>query len=228
MRVKIHHEGNEILLIMLCVMAAVCVPLWLWVEPIGWPIAVTVVLGILFLLTLNFFRSPRRCFAGDADGAVVASADGKVVALEEVEENEFLHCRCIQLSVFMSIFNVHANWFPVNGVVESSTHHSGRFQAAYLPKSSSENERSSVVIRTPDGNRVLVRQVAGAVARRIVTYAEAGDEANIEDHLGFIKFGSRVDLYLPLNTEIFVKIGDSTVGGITQVGKLHAPTESID
>ena len=224
MRVKIHHEGNEILLIMLAIIAAVLVPMWLWVEPVAWPIAVSVVLGILFLLTLNFFRSPRRSFTGDPTDAVVASADGKVVALEEVFEDEFLHCRCIQLSVFMSIFNVHANWFPVNGVVEATAHNNGRFQAAYLPKSSTENERSAVLIRTADGNRVLVRQIAGAVARRIVTYAEAGNEANIEDHLGFIKFGSRVDLYLPLNSEIFVKIGDCTVGGITQVSRLHAPT----
>ena len=224
MRVKIHHEGNEILLIMLAVIAAVLVPMWLWVEPVAWPIAVSVVLGILFLLTLNFFRSPRRSFTDDPTDAVVASADGKVVALEEVFEDEFLHCRCIQLSVFMSIFNVHANWFPVNGVVEATAHNNGRFQAAYLPKSSTENERSAVLIRTADGNRVLVRQIAGAVARRIVTYAEAGNEANIEDHLGFIKFGSRVDLYLPLNSEIFVKIGDYTIGGITQVARLHAPT----
>ncbi|MGN0223823.1 MAG: phosphatidylserine decarboxylase family protein [Muribaculaceae bacterium] len=224
MRVKIHHEGNGILLIMLAIIAAVLVPMWLWVEPVAWPIAVSVVLGILFLLTLNFFRSPRRCFVGDPTDAVVASADGKVVALEEVFEDEFLHCRCIQLSVFMSIFNVHANWFPVNGIVEATAHNNGRFQAAYLPKSSTENERSAVLIRTADGNRVLVRQIAGAVARRIVTYAEAGNEANIEDHLGFIKFGSRVDLYLPLNSEIFVKIGDTTTGGITQVAKLHAPT----
>lgn len=224
MRVKIHHEGNEILLIMLVIIAAVLVPMWLWVEPVAWPIAVSVVLGILFLLTLNFFRSPRRLFTGDPTDAVVASADGKVVALEEVFEDEFLHCRCIQLSVFMSIFNVHANWFPVNGIVEATAHNNGRFQAAYLPKSSTENERSAVLIRTADGNRVLVRQIAGAVARRIVTYAEAGTEANIEDHLGFIKFGSRVDLYLPLNSEIFVKIGDCTIGGITQVARLHAPT----
>ena len=139
MRVKIHHEGNEILLVMLGIIAAVCVPMWLWVTPVSWPIAVSVVLGIIFLLTLNFFRSPRRKFEGDINNVVVASADGKVVALEEVFEDEFLHCRCIQLSVFMSIFNVHANWFPVNGVVEAVAHNKGRYQAAYLPKSSTEN-----------------------------------------------------------------------------------------
>ena len=136
-------------------------------------------------------------------------------------ENEYLHCRCIQLSVFMSPANVHANWFPVDGEVIYSKHHSGRFMAAYLPKSSTENERSTVVIRTPSGQDILMRQVAGAMARRIVTYAQPGDEASVEDHMGFIKFGSRVDLYLPLSTTIYVKLGDRTMGGITQVGLLH-------
>ena len=152
--------------------------------------------------------------------AVVSSADGTVVALEETFEDEYLHCRCIQLSVFMSILNVHANWFPVNGEVVYINYHPGRFMAAYLPKSSTENERSTVVIRTPEGQNVLMRQIAGAMARRIVTYARPGDEASIEDHMGFIKFGSRVDLYLPLGTEILVKIGDKTIGGITEVARL--------
>lgn len=220
MRVKIHHEGTNILLALAAIIIVVNVPLWLWVRPIGWPIASTVAWGVLFLLAMNFFRSPRRHFEGDPQNAVVASADGKVVALEEVYEPEYLKTRCIQLSVFMSIFNVHANWFPVNGEVVYATHHPGRFMAAYLPKSSTENERSTVVIRTPEGQLVLVRQIAGAVARRIVTYAEKGTDADIADHMGFIKFGSRVDIYLPLGTETFVNIGDVTTGGITLVGRL--------
>jgi phosphatidylserine decarboxylase len=117
--------------------------------------------------------------------------------------------------------NVHANWFPVDGEVIYSRHHAGRFMAAYLPKSSTENERSTVVIRTPAGQQILMRQVAGAMARRIVTYARPGDEASIDDHMGFIKLGSRVDLYLPLSTTINVKLGDATMGGITQLGVLH-------
>lgn len=224
MRVKIHHEGTNILLVTAIVLAVVLVPMWLWVRPIAWPIGVTVVLGVLYLLTVNFFRSPRRHFEGDYHNAVVASADGRVVALEEVYEPEYLKRRCIQLSVFMSIFNVHANWFPVNGEVIYAAHHKGRFMGAYLPKSSTDNERSTVVIRTPDGEEVLVRQIAGAVARRIVTYAGKGTEAHIDDHMGFIKFGSRVDIYLPLGTETFVNIGDTTTGGITLVGRLHPTT----
>lgn len=223
MRVKIHSEGNNLLAGLLAVLLVINVPLWLTLghSLIAIPIVFTAISGILFLLTVNFFRSPRRHFKGDLTNAIVASADGKVVALEEVYEDEFLHERVIQLSVFMSILNVHANWFPVNGEVIHTAHHPGRFMAAYLPKSSTENERSTVVIRTSEGQRILMRQIAGAMARRIVTYARPGDEANIEDHMGFIKFGSRVDLFLPLGTEILVKLGDKTTGGITQVAKLH-------
>ncbi len=225
MRVKIHHEGTNILLVLIGIILLVNIPLWLWVRPMAIAVVSTVLWGVFFLLVLNFFRSPRRRFEGDPLNAVVASADGKVVALEEVYEPEYLKCRCLQLSVFMSIFNVHANWFPVDGEVIYSTHHAGRFMAAYLPKSSVENERSTIVMRTPAGQLVLARQIAGAVARRIVTYAEKGVEARIEDHMGFIKFGSRVDLYLPLGTETFVSIGDNVIGGITLVGRLHPDAE---
>lgn len=220
MRVKIHHEGTSILVVMAAILLVVNAPLWLYARPLVWAVAVTTVSAVLYLLAVNFFRSPRRTFTGNPENAVVSSADGTVVALEETYEDEYLHCRCIQLSVFMSILNVHANWFPVDGTVTYIKHHSGRFMAAYLPKSSTENERSTVAIRTPDGQTVLMRQIAGAMARRIVTYARPGDTASIEDHMGFIKFGSRVDLFLPLGTEILVNIGDKTTGGITQVARL--------
>lgn len=222
MRVKIHHEGTNILIILIIILLLINIPLWLWVRPLAIAIASTAVCGVFYLLVVNFFRSPKRQFKGNPENVVVASADGKVVALEETFEDEFLHCKAIQLSVFMSVFNVHANWFPVDGEVIYSKHHSGRFMAAYLPKSSTENERSTVVIRTSDGKLVLVRQIAGAMARRIVTYAHPGVEASIQDHMGFIKFGSRVDIYLPTDTEIYVKIGDKTVGGVTEVGRLSS------
>ena len=124
------------------------------------------------------------------------------------------------LSVFMSPLNVHANWYPVDGEVEYVRHHRGRFLSAYLPKASVENERSTIGILCEDGNRITVRQVAGAMARRIVTYARKGHKASIDEHLGFIKFGSRVDLYLPVDSEILVKIGDVTRGGLTPVARL--------
>jgi phosphatidylserine decarboxylase len=221
MRVKIHREGTNILMILFAFLVLVNLPLWIWLIDYLWlPITVTVLSTIFYLLVVNFYRSPRRHFPGDRDNVVVASADGKVVALEEVYEPEYLKCNCIQLSVFMSPMNVHANWFPVDGEVVYYKHHNGRFQAAYLPKSSVENERSTVVIRTKSGQLVLMRQVAGAMARRVVTYARPGDEASIEDHMGFIKLGSRVDLYLPMSTDIRVKLDDKTVGGITELGRL--------
>ena len=220
MKVKIHREGTNILVILLFMLVVINTPMWMFVRPMAVPIVFSSVSLVMYLLVLNFFRSPRRHFTGNRDHVVVSSVDGRVVALEETYESEVLHRRVIQLSVFMSVFNVHANWFPVDGEVISVRHHSGRFMSAYLPKSSTENERSTVVIRARSGQAILVRQIAGAVARRIVTYAEPGETANIEDHMGFIKFGSRVDIYLPLDTEIFVKLGDKTVGGITEVARL--------
>lgn len=221
MRVKIHHEGINILIISLLALLLINVPLWLWVRPLSIAICTTVVCGVVYMLAVNFFRSPRRHFTGDRENVVVSSADGKVVAVEEVFEPECLQCRCIQVSVFMSFFNVHANWFPVDGIVTYTTHHKGRFLGAYLPKSSTENERSTIVIETEKKQKILVRQVAGALARRIVTYAEPGIESCIDDHLGFIKFGSRIDIYLPLGTEIYVSPGGSTIGGITPIGRLR-------
>ncbi len=221
MKVKIHQEGLNILAILLAILLVINFPAWLFIRPIAIPVTFSVISGIIYLLVLNFFRSPRRNFRGNRDNVVVASADGKVVALEETYEDEYLHCRCIQLSVFMTVLNVHANWFPVDGEVLYVAHHSGRFLSAYLPKSSTENERSTVVIRAHNGQNILMRQVAGALARRIVTYARPGDEASINDHMGFIKFGSRIDLYLPLDAEILVKLGDKTTGGVTEVARLR-------
>lgn len=219
MKVKIHREGTNILIITILVLIIILAPLWIWC-PLWLAGSLTVVAGVLYFFLANFFRSPHRLFHGDRENVVVSSADGTVVALEETFEDEVLHCRCIQLSVFMSVLNVHANWFPVDGTVELVRHHAGRFMAAYLPKSSTENERSTILIRALCGQQVLVRQIAGAMARRIVTYAEPGEEASIEDHLGFIKFGSRVDIYLPLGTETLVSIGDKTTGGVTPVARL--------
>ena len=136
-------------------------------------------------------------------------------------ENEYLHEKRIQVSIFMTIFNVHANWFPVNGTVTHVSHQNGRFMAAYLPKSSTENERSTVVIKAENGQDILMRQIAGAMERRIVTYAEPGDECHIDEHMGFIKFGSRVDVFLPLDAEILVKLDDKTVGNMTQIARLR-------
>lgn len=167
------------------------------------------------MFVFNFFRCPKRHYRGKRDNCVVSSVDGKVVAIERVYEGEWLKQDSIMVSVFMSPLNVHANWFPVDGTVDYVTHHRGRFLSAYLPKASVENERSTIGITMNNGCRIVVRQIAGAMARRIVTYACPGEKADIDDHLGFIKFGSRVDIYLPLDARILLKIGDITRGGLT-------------
>ena len=172
MKVKIHSEGVNIIIVLLFILLAINIPAYIFIGYKWIPIVMMVVSAVLFMLVLNFFRLPKRHFKGNEDGVVVSSVDGKVVALEEVYEGEYLHRNVIQLSVFMNVFNVHANWVPLRGEVKYVKHHAGRFLAAWLPKSSTENERSAVVIKAEkNGADVLVRQIAGAVARRIVTYA---------------------------------------------------------
>lgn len=226
MRVRIHREGINIILALVLILVVVCATAYLFVPSFIASAILWAISAVILCLVINFFRSPARVFKGDKEGIVVSSADGTVVALEEVEEKEFLNRKAIQLSVFMSVFNVHANWYPVEGDVEKVKYQPGRFRAAYLPKSSSENEHSSIVIKTESGERILVRQIAGAIARRIVTYARPCIKADISSHLGFIKFGSRVDIYLPLDAEILVKIGDKTIGGITPVARLKNQKQS--
>lgn len=186
-----------------------------------WSFLVLVVTLVAYGIAVNFFRCPIRLFGGDIENTVVAGADGKVVVVEEVEENEYFHDRRIMVSIFMSLTNVHANWFPVEGFVKLVEHQNGNFHKAWLPKASMENERTTVVIETPAGEEVLVRQIAGAVARRIVTYARPDEECYIDEHLGFIKFGSRVDVFLPLTAEVKVKLGQATTGNQTVIAKLH-------
>lgn len=217
---KIHREGTNILILLFLVLGALNVPIWLFMPPYTLPIIFTSISAVAYLFVFNFFRSPKRHYKGDRRNMVVSSVDGEVVAIEKVMENEYLKGEAIMLSVFMSPFNVHANWYPVDGTVEYVRHHRGRFLAAYLPKASSENERSTVGILTDGGDRITVRQVAGAMARRIVTYARRGYKANIDNHLGFIKFGSRVDLYLPIDSIILVSMKQMVKGGITPVAKL--------
>ena len=222
MKVKIHREGTNKLLGLLLILGVVNVSAWMFIRPAVIPVIFSVISGVVYLLILNFFRSPRRHFPGDnVPGLVVSSVDGTVVALERTVEHEYIKGPALQLSVFMTIFNVHANWFPVEGKVIDVRHFPGRFMSAYLPKSSVENEHSSVLIRTTSGQDIVVNQVAGAVARRIVTYAEPGEECSIEDHMGFIKFGSRVDIFLPVDAEVLVKIGDKNTGGITHIARLN-------
>jgi phosphatidylserine decarboxylase len=181
-----------------------------------------VIFGAAWLVVLNFYRCPIRYFEDDTERLVVAPADGKIVVIEEVMENEYFHEKRLMISIFMSLFNVHANWFPVDGKVKKVVHKDGNYHKAWLPKASEENEHADVLITTPEGEDILCRQIAGAMARRIVTYAKEGEECYIDEHLGFIKLGSRVDVFLPLGSEVCVKMGQSTTGDLTVLAKLPA------
>ncbi len=218
--IKIHKEGRLIIgslvLILLLLNLFVYTKFALWAS-----IANIVISAFLLFFFAYFFRNPPRKVKIDDPSLVVAPADGTIVVVEPVDELEYFGEKRIQVSIFMSVFNVHANWYPVRGKVLKSVHHSGRHMAAFLPKSSTENERSTVVIETPSKTQILVRQIAGALARRIVTYAHAGKDCHLNEHLGFIKFGSRVDLYFPMDTEIFVQVGDSTTGNETIIARLN-------
>ena len=219
-KIRIHREGTHILWGSFFLLLIINLALY-WGIDCKIPFYLVALVSIVvYLLMVNFFRCPIRLFGQDTEKIVVAPADGKIVVIEEVDEHEYFHDRRIMVSIFMSIFNVHANWFPVNGTVTHVSHQNGRFMAAYLPKSSTENERSTVVIKTDKGEEILMRQIAGAMARRIVTYAEVGDKCHINEHMGFIKFGSRVDVFLPLGTEVLVKLNDKTTGNITQIARL--------
>lgn len=219
-KIRLHREGTHILtgscILLIAINAAVfyaseCkIPFYL----------TTVTSAVVYGLMLNFFRCPIRLFGEDTEKIVVAPADGKIVVVEEVEEHEYFHDKRIMVSIFMSILNVHANWYPVDGTVKHVSHQNGKFMKAWLPKASTENERSTVIIETPEGVEIMARQIAGAMARRIVTYAEPGEECYIDEHMGFIKFGSRVDVYLPLGTEVCVKMGQLTTGNQTVIAKL--------
>lgn len=219
--VRIHHEGTTILRNAFVVLLLVAVLLW-WGFDTKIPFwCFVVVAGIAFCMALNFFRCPKRTFAGLTDGIVVAPADGKIVVVEEVFEDKYFHDNRIMVSIFMSLFNVHANWFPVDGRVKWVEHHDGNFHCAWLPKASEENEHADVMLESTGGHDILCRQVAGALARRIITYAKADEDCYIDEHLGFIKFGSRVDLYLPLDSEVCVTMGQPTEGDKTVIAKLR-------
>lgn len=184
----------------------------------------TVFLLLFWFFIVAFFREPRRVRIHDAD-LVFAPCDGRVVVTEVVREPEYLGEDMMQISIFMSITNVHMNWVPVGGKVEYFKYHPGRFLVAWHPKSSTENERTTTVIRTADGRRVLFRQVAGLIARRIVSYMKVGHEVEQNSVSGFIKFGSRIDVLIPKDSELLVEIGDPVVGSQTPIARLRKPEE---
>jgi len=214
---KIHKEGYRIIAgsvvvwAVLVALGVIFLPSWM-----AWSVAGLAVLAILFVL--RFFRVPRRVYPHD-DQAVYSPADGKIVIIEETDVKEYLGERRIQVSVFMSVWNVHINWFPVGGTVSYYKYHPGKYLVAWHPKSSELNERTTIVVDT-GRQTILFRQIAGFVARRIVSYAKVGNKVKQNTQCGFIKFGSRVDLFLPLDAEICVETGQKVVGTQTVIARL--------
>lgn len=219
---KLHREGYLIIAIGLEILALIqagnyflfTYTNWLWLF-------ILLSLGVLVMayLIIQFFRVPNIKCQFEAND-ILCPADGKVVVIEEVEETEYFKDKRIQISIFMSPLNVHANFNPISGVMKYVKYHKGLFLVAWHPKSSTDNERSTFVIEHANGKSVLFRQIAGAVARRICYYVQPEQTVTTGEEFGFIKFGSRIDLFLPLDSEISVKIGDVVKGRITKIGKL--------
>lgn len=220
---RINKEGYKII----GVSGVVCLLIW-WVFYRLLESDASVVLlwsGTVFLLLfwffiVAFFREPRRVRIHDAD-LVFAPCDGRVVVTENVQETEYLGREMLQISIFMSITNIHMNWVPVGGVVECFKYHPGRFLVAWHPKSSTENERTTTVVRMPSGQQILFRQIAGLIARRIISYMKVGHAVEQNSVCGFIKFGSRVDVLVPKDSELLVEIGDPVVGSLTPIARLR-------
>ena len=220
-RPRIHREGRGLIVGTVLLLFLINIPVYMLTAEMQWIFGVTLALTALLLVFVTyFFRNPVRVLEIDDPNFIIAPADGRVVVVEPTEENEYFHEPKLQVSIFMSPFNVHANWYPIEGTILVSEHQKGRHMGAWLPKSSTENERSLVVIETPSKVQIALRQIAGAMARRIVTYAKPGHQAHRNTHLGFIKLGSRVDMYLPLDTEMFVTVGEAVRGNETIIGRL--------
>ena len=212
----LHKEGGKIIVLSFVFILTLCL---LLISFLGCPYWLALITGLVMMgLVLQFFRNPKRPIIDLNDELIYAPADGKVVVIEETHEAEFLDEKRIQVSIFMSPLNVHVNRIPFSGVIKYFKYHPGKFLVAWHPKSSTENERTTTVIQGAKGS-VLMRQIAGAVARRIKWYIEDKQEVTQGQEMGFIKFGSRVDLFLPLDAEVKVKIGDVVKGNITLIAK---------
>lgn len=215
----IHKEGKGTLTVSFIALFIINALVVQYLKDLRWLQIATLALSVvLYAIVLQFFRNPKRTVTLNPD-AIICPADGKVVTIEEVFEDEILKDKRIQVSIFMSPFNVHVNRYPLGGKVAEAIHHEGKFLVAWHPKSSTLNERTTVTIDNDRWGKILFRQIAGAVARRIVMYSKPGDLALQGSEYGFIKFGSRVDLFLPLDSEILVKEGEVVKGGITELAK---------
>ena len=216
----IHKEGRVLLFVLLMILAGIYLAV-AYFFPEDHALQNGILIGsiVLYFIILQFFRNPQVTVVTD-EKQILAPADGKVVVIEETEEKEYFHEPRVQISIFMSPINVHVNRSPVSGVVKYFKYHAGKYLVAWHPKSSSDNERTTVVIKRQDGLEIMFRQIAGAMARRIKWYVQEGQQVQQGAEFGFIKFGSRVDVYLPLTAEVKVSVGDKTRGGQTVLAEL--------
>jgi phosphatidylserine decarboxylase len=218
MKFRIHKEGERLLTIAGIAALSVCLVVSQVLPSLFVPIAIIAL--VLFGLVLQFFRNPIREISVADDGIIYAPADGKVVVIEETDEPEYFHDRRIQVSIFMNPINVHVNRNPISGLVKYYRYHPGKYLVAWHPKSSTENERTTVVLENKAGKQILLRQIAGAMAKRIINYLQEGDTAIQGKDMGFIRFGSRVDMFLPLDAKIEVVMNQVSVGNKTIIARI--------
>jgi phosphatidylserine decarboxylase len=223
MKIRIHKEGWPVILLVLVLIVVLLVVVNLFVpKQTVFHGLFYLSAGIFFFYVVRFFRRPERPVRPD-NSIVLSGADGKVVVIEETMEQEYFRKRMRQVSIFMSPTNVHVNWYPVPGQIKYFRHIQGSYFIASTPKSSNKNERTTTVVETPDNIEIMFRQIAGTVARRIVCYAKEGKTVQQGDEMGIIKFGSRFDLFLPLDATLMVKLGDAVQGNITEIAHLNNP-----
>lgn len=217
---KIHRQGHKIIIFTFLIYTVVLFIIFSYVNNLVLPLAVLVIFLFSFLLVIWFFRVPRRLLKND-ENLIYAPADGKIVAIEEIKEEEYFKDTRIQISIFMSPLDAHVNYYPVSGTVEYLKYHKGKYLVAWHPKSSISNERSTIVIRSNEDRSLLIRQIAGAVARRIITNALKGDKVKQGDELGFIRFGSRVDIILPSDIKVLTSINNKVRGKKTVIARFE-------
>jgi phosphatidylserine decarboxylase len=218
---KVHKAGIETINYSTAALAVLIVLSWFFITDTIIKVAVLSVAAILYFIVIQFFRYPQRAIIKN-EKIILSPADGKICDIKEFVENEYLKSKCLQVSIFMSPTNVHINWVPVPGIVTYMKHKDGEFYAAFKDKSAEENERMTTAIKMKDGREIVMRQIAGAMARRIINYVTVGNEVDQATELGFIRFGSRVDLFLPLNTKLKVKLGQKVTGSQTIIGELQS------
>lgn len=222
-----HKEGQRIIITTFIIVCSIILLASYFVDIVWLKFGLQIISLVILVLILQFFRNPKRNATKSFD-EILAPVDGKVVVIEEVEETEYFKAKRLQVSIFMSPVNVHVTRYPASGLIKFSKYHAGKYLVAWHPKSSEENERTTVVINTPKFGDILYRQIAGAMARRIVNYAEVGDSVQQGEDAGFIKFGSRVDLFLPLNSAITVKLHQKVIGAKTCIATTRVQKENED